>query len=119
VGHPSVGTAWLLRATGTPVEVLRPPAGDVPVRYDGDLTWIHARPEWLPGTVQIVDLGSAAEVAAHPGQAMGEPWLYIWAWEDELAGRLRSRSSRRLTGSSRTRRKARRLWSWAPGSAGR
>ena len=23
---------------------------------------------------------------------MGEPWLYIWAWEDEVAGRLRSRS---------------------------
>jgi predicted PhzF superfamily epimerase YddE/YHI9 len=42
--------------------------------------------------VRIVQLGSAAEVEAHPGQPMGQPWLYIWAWEDEKDGRLRSRS---------------------------
>ena len=23
---------------------------------------------------------------------MGQPWLYVWAWEDEDAGRIRSRS---------------------------
>ncbi|MBA2443757.1 MAG: PhzF family phenazine biosynthesis protein [Nocardioidaceae bacterium] len=91
-GHPSVGTAWLLREVGTPVAVLRPPAGDVPVRYEGDRTWIRARPEWVPGAVRIVELGTAAEVAAHPGQEMGEPWLYVWAWKDEASGRLRSRS---------------------------
>ena len=32
-GHPLVGTAWLLREVGAPVEVLRPPAGEVQVRY--------------------------------------------------------------------------------------
>jgi len=91
-GHPAVGTAWLLREVGTPVEVLRPPVGDVPVRYDGERTWIRAKADWLPGAVRIVELASAAEVEAHPGQAMGEPWLYIWAWEDGGAGRLRARS---------------------------
>ena len=91
-GHPSVGTAWLLREVGTPVTALQPPAGKVPVHYDDDSTWIRARPEWLPGEVRIVQLGSAAEVEAHPGQRMGQPWLYIWAWEDEKDGRLRSRS---------------------------
>lgn len=40
-GHPLVGTAWLLRYEGLPVDVLRPPAGDVQVRYDHDTTWIR------------------------------------------------------------------------------
>ena len=91
-GHPSVGTAWLLHEVGTPIEALHPPAGEVPVRYEGELTWIRARAAWLPGEIRIVQLGSAAEVEAHPGQPMGRPWLYVWAWEDEAAGRLRSRS---------------------------
>jgi predicted PhzF superfamily epimerase YddE/YHI9 len=91
-GHPTVGTAWLLREVGTPVEVLRPPAGEVPVRYDDERTWIRARVDWMPGVIRVVELDSAEEVEAHPGQAMGEPWLYIWAWEDEAAGRLRARA---------------------------
>ena len=37
-GHPSVGTAWLLRREGFEIDALRPPAGEVPVRYDGALT---------------------------------------------------------------------------------
>ena len=38
-GHPTVGSAWLLAREGEPVEVLRPPAGEVPVRYaDGRRT---------------------------------------------------------------------------------
>jgi len=91
-GHPTVGTAWLLREVGTPVAALYPPVGPVPVRYDGDLTWITGRPEWMPGEMEAVQLGSAEEVDRHPGQEMGEPWRYIWAWEDESEGRLRSRS---------------------------
>jgi predicted PhzF superfamily epimerase YddE/YHI9 len=91
-GHPTVGTAWLLREVGSAVDVVRPPAGDVPVRYDAERTWIRARAAWMPGVIRVVELGSAAEVEAHPGQAMGEPWLYVWAWEDEAAGRLRARA---------------------------
>src|SRR6185437_5992059 len=34
-GHPSVGTAWLLAKERQPVEVLRPPAGEVGVRTEG------------------------------------------------------------------------------------
>src|SRR5688500_1336896 len=29
-GHPLVGTGWLLASTGASVDVLRPPAGEVP-----------------------------------------------------------------------------------------
>jgi predicted PhzF superfamily epimerase YddE/YHI9 len=91
-GHPTVGTAWLLREVGAPVEVLRPPIGEVPVRYDGDRTWIRASAAWMPGAIRVVKLDSADEVEAHPGQPMGEPWLYIWAWEDEALGLLRARA---------------------------
>src|SRR5262245_11587415 len=44
-GHPSVGAAWLLRETGPPVAILRPPAGDLPVRHDETMTYVSARPE--------------------------------------------------------------------------
>jgi predicted PhzF superfamily epimerase YddE/YHI9 len=89
-GHPTVGTAWLLRETGTPVAVLRPPAGDVGVRHDTERTWIRARAEWVHD-IRIEQLASAADVEAHSGQPMGTPGLYVWAWEDEASGRLRSR----------------------------
>jgi PhzF family phenazine biosynthesis protein len=47
-GHPLVGTAWLLAGEGFEVPALRPPAGEVPVRFEGDLTFISGRPEWAP-----------------------------------------------------------------------
>ncbi len=47
-GHPLVGTAWLLRREGHAVDALKPPAGVVPVRFEGDTTWITGRPEWSP-----------------------------------------------------------------------
>lgn len=90
-GHPTVGTAWLLREEGYEVDAVRPPAADVAVRFDGDLTWIRGRPEWA-GPVVVEQLSSAADVEAHQGQPMGTPFLYVWAWEDEAAGRIRSRS---------------------------
>ncbi len=47
-GHPTVGTAWLLAREGSPVDVLRTPAGEVAVRYAGEETYVAARPEWAP-----------------------------------------------------------------------
>ena len=89
-GHPTVGSAWLLRETGHPVSALRPPAGEVPVRHDAERTWVQARPEWVH-PIRIERLASAAEVESHPGQPMGAPGVYVWAWQDEAAGTLRSR----------------------------
>lgn len=91
-GHPAVGTAWLLRHVRAPVAALRPPAGEVPVRYDEGWTWIRARPEWSPGEMRVIEVGSVGDVETHPGQRLGDPWLYVWAWEDKEAGRIRSRS---------------------------
>jgi predicted PhzF superfamily epimerase YddE/YHI9 len=90
-GHPSVGTAWLLAAeSGREVTALRPPAGELWVHREGELTWIAARPEWSP-PFEYVEHGSPGEVDSlepvHEGFGS-----YCWAWEDEPAGRIRARS---------------------------
>jgi predicted PhzF superfamily epimerase YddE/YHI9 len=90
-GHPTVGTAWLLAGQGSPALTLRPPAGEVEARRDGDLTYVAARAEWSPPW-ELIQLGSAAEVEALDGPPGGrEDEIYLWAWADEGAGRVRSR----------------------------
>jgi predicted PhzF superfamily epimerase YddE/YHI9 len=88
-GHPTVGTAWLLAREHAPVDALRPPAGTVPVRYEPELTWVTARPAWTP-TFDFRQLASAAEVENYPLPTDGQQ--YVWAWIDEAAGVVRSRS---------------------------
>jgi predicted PhzF superfamily epimerase YddE/YHI9 len=90
-GHPSVGTAWLLRETGTPIATLRPPAGDVPVRHDAERTWIAADPGWVSHAFRFVRLTTASDVEAFEQPPMGTPGQYVWAWIDEAAGEVRSR----------------------------
>jgi predicted PhzF superfamily epimerase YddE/YHI9 len=90
-GHPTVGTAWLLDRVGRGVGTLRCPAGDVATWADADgRRWIRARAEWVHrfAAIQLPDV--AAVEAAEPGP-MGAPGRYVWAWEDEAAGHLRSR----------------------------
>lgn len=90
-GHPTVGTAWLLAREGAPVASLRPPAGEAAVRYEQELIWIAARPEWA-ASFRLRQLDSVAAVEAlDPGEFEGEG-EYCWAWEDEAAGRVRSRA---------------------------
>ena len=88
-GHPLVGAAWLLAHVGTPVDTLRPPAGDVPAHVEGELTWIRARAEWAT-LYDLVQLATPADVDASraPG---GDAMVALWAWEDEAAGRVRAR----------------------------
>jgi predicted PhzF superfamily epimerase YddE/YHI9 len=88
-GHPLVGTSWLLAHAGTPVDMLRPPAGDVPTWADGEFTWIRARAEWAQ-LYDVTQLDAPADVDAYvaPG---GDAMVEVWAWEDEAAGRVRAR----------------------------
>ncbi|MEU8701562.1 PhzF family phenazine biosynthesis protein [Streptomyces sp. NPDC091387] len=85
-GHPVVGAAWLLD-----LEVLELSVGEVFARQDGEFSWITARPEWAPPRT-LERYGSAAEVEALTGPPPGEGRLYVWAWEDEAAGRVRARA---------------------------
>jgi predicted PhzF superfamily epimerase YddE/YHI9 len=89
-GHPLVGTAWLLAREGSRMSVLRPPAGEVRVRYEDDLTFITGRPEWAP-EFEHIQLGSPAEVEALDGPPEGYDMAGVWAWENEEAGRVRVR----------------------------
>ena len=89
-GHPLVGTAWLLTSEGLDVPTLRPPAGEVPVRVEGGVTFISGRPEWAP-PYEHIELASPAEVEALAGPPNGQDLAGMWAWEDERAGYVRAR----------------------------
>lgn len=89
-GHPLVGTAWLLRESGRAAEVLRPPAGEVPVRFDGELTFCAGDPEWAP-PFEFVKVNSAAEVEAIADPPGGLGMVGVWAWVDEPSGVIRER----------------------------
>jgi predicted PhzF superfamily epimerase YddE/YHI9 len=89
-GHPTVGTAWLLARERAAVQTLRPPAGDVAVRYEGDLSFVTGRPEWPP-QYDWEQLGSPEEVQTLAGPPRGHDLIGAWAWIDESAGVLRSR----------------------------
>jgi predicted PhzF superfamily epimerase YddE/YHI9 len=89
-GHPTVGVAWLLDRLGTPIETLRPPAGEVPIRTEDGVTWIEAQPEWSP-RFEYRQLPTPAEVHALDGPPDAGN-TYAWAWIDEEAGTIRARS---------------------------
>ena len=89
-GHPLVGTAWLLTSEGLDVPTLSPPAGEVPVRVEGGVTFISGRPEWAP-PYEHIELASPAEVEALAGPPNGQDLAGVWAWEDERAGYVRAR----------------------------
>lgn len=88
-GHPTVGVAWLLAREGTPVDALRPPAGEVAVRYADGETYVIGRPEWVP-PFEYVRLDSPAEVRRLDATDASAD-TYAWAWIDEAAGTVRAR----------------------------
>jgi predicted PhzF superfamily epimerase YddE/YHI9 len=90
-GHPMVGTAWLLEREGHRAEVLRPPAGEIEARHEGELTYVAARAEWSPPW-KLIRLAEAAAVESLREPAPEDGLLpYYWTWEDEAAGTVRSR----------------------------
>lgn len=89
-GHPTVGTAWLLAQAGIGVEVLRPPAGEIPVHQVGELTYVAAQAEWSPPW-ELEQFEGPAEVDAVSSPPPGRELPYYWAWEDEEGGVVRSR----------------------------
>src|SRR5436190_9069246 len=90
-GHPVVGTAWLLGRERQAVDALRPPAGEVPVRIEGELTYAAGRPEWAPG-FEFLEVASPTVVEELDGPPEGaRPEVGVWAWIDQDAGIVRER----------------------------
>lgn len=83
-GYPLVGVAWLLG-----LEMMELPVGSIPVRRTDGFTWIRARAEWVPPRT-LQRCGSTQEVDALTVPEPGE-WVYAWAWQNEVAGRVRAR----------------------------
>lgn len=89
-GHPLVGTAWLLGRERSPVDVLRPAAGEVRVRLEGGRTFVSGRPEWAP-PYEWFELASPSEVEALDGAPQGHGLGAAYAWIDEANGVVRAR----------------------------
>jgi predicted PhzF superfamily epimerase YddE/YHI9 len=89
-GHPLVGTAWLLRHEGVDVAALRPPAGEVGVRFEDGTAFIAADSAWSLG-FHPIQLSEPAEVRALDGPPTDADAVYVWAWIDEDAGTIRAR----------------------------
>lgn len=89
-GHPLVGTAWLLGREGVELDALRPPAGEVKVRHERDVTYIIGRPEWAP-PFEHVEYDSPGEIDALDGPPSRLGDVGAWSWEDEASGRMRVR----------------------------
>lgn len=88
-GHPTVGTAWLLARERHPVATLRPPAGDVGVRFGDGLAWVDARAEWCPPFEYVEHPDAAAVDGLDPASAEAD--AYHWAWLDRDAAVVRAR----------------------------
>lgn len=87
-GHPLVGAAWLLAQERKAVEVLRPPAGEVPASAEGDRASVAGRPQWAP-PFRWFQLGSPDEVDALEGPPEGHDLAGAYAWEGEGVVRAR------------------------------
>jgi predicted PhzF superfamily epimerase YddE/YHI9 len=89
-GHPTVGAAWLLGRECGGVGQLRPPAGTVPVREEGGLTFAAGRAEWTPEW-RFVELASPSVVDALAGPPDDHGATSAWSWIDRDAGVVRAR----------------------------
>ncbi|MGB4778188.1 PhzF family phenazine biosynthesis protein [Microbacterium sp.] len=78
-GHPTVGLAAWLLASGDDIRTISLPAGSARVRQDGDLVYITALPQWAP-EFSLQRLDSPADVEAIDPDAYSVGLHYVWAW---------------------------------------
>ena len=70
--------------------MLRPPAGEVPVRFDGELTAIAADPSGGLRTNSSSSARRRRSTGSRPGRRATVN-VAVWAWLDEEAGLIRER----------------------------
>ena len=81
-GHPTFGTAWLLRREGLSVDALRPPAGEGARPLRRRVPFIAAGPEWAPP----FELRRLADAAAVGRSRSSRGSRLSLAWIDEPPG---------------------------------
>lgn len=89
-GHPTVGLAAWLEARSLGVDALEVPAGRVETRARHGATWVRSEPAWAP-ELTIHPMPRVEDVVHARPHDFTDGHHYIWAWEDELEGRIRSR----------------------------
>jgi len=89
-GHPIVGVAAWLRASGDDIRTVTVPAGVARVRVDGDRVFVTGRPEWAPDFM-CEQLATPRDVELVDPEAYGFGKHYVWSWIDREAGRVRAR----------------------------
>lgn len=89
-GHPTVGLSWWLTEQGRGVIALEVPAGRVETSERHGATWVRAQPEWAPDFA-LYPLPDVHDVLHARSRDFAEGHHYVWAWEDEVEGRIRSR----------------------------
>ena len=97
-GHPTLGTAYVVRelSSATDAVLLRMPAGDIPVRVDGDVWTLQAKaPVSFPVDMARSDLSSMIGLAAD--RVAGEP---MWVDTGSLQLILPLRSARDVRAAS-------------------
>jgi predicted PhzF superfamily epimerase YddE/YHI9 len=77
-GHPLVGTAWLLREQGSPPETLRPPAGEVGVRFEDELAFVAGDPESAPA-FEFMELDAPEDVDGLTGPPGDHGSIVVWS----------------------------------------
>jgi trans-2,3-dihydro-3-hydroxyanthranilate isomerase len=97
-GHPTLGTAYVVQelSSATDAVLLRMPAGDIPVRVDGDVWTLQAKaPVSFPVDMARSDLSSMIGLAAD--RVAGEP---MWVDTGSLQLILPLRSARDVRAAS-------------------
>lgn len=92
-GHAAVGTAWLIaKLYEQPVESLLGAEGTITTWKYNDVTWVRSElrstPPWWHERLDSTD---AIESLAGP-QNESQGHAQLWAWIDEAAGKIRSRT---------------------------
>lgn len=92
-GHAAVGAAWLIKKLyGRAVESLLGIEGTITTWEENDITWVRSElrstPPWWH---ERLDSANAIQSLAGP-QAESQTHTQLWAWVDETAGKIRSRT---------------------------
>ncbi|MFC6155239.1 PhzF family phenazine biosynthesis protein [Kribbella jiaozuonensis] len=90
-GHPTVGAAAWLHATGHPVDTLHVPAGPIAVTRSDDIFSVRADTTW-GSTWDWHHLDSPEAVLTADPTTYDAGHTFLWSWQDQSRGIIRARA---------------------------